>query len=187
MPIPSSIIPVLEGMVGFQIGSADGGSIQGSQPVADWVELVKAVLGLSTFRYNTDYQFVLSTDVDSDGEVVDAGATDLIAGLGEMITTVATDAAGWWVYADVDSDTFAGQSALDNDIVALVHVIDVTTTGVSEFYPAIWLSGAGGGAGTNAYGQTGIRLNTGLTTSFDGVDGNDPAASAFRVWTLFRD
>ena len=187
MATPQQIIPKLEGMVGYMTGSADGGSIQGSTAVTEWVRLVKHLLEGPAFRYLTDLQFILSADVDDTGEVIDTSATHLIACLGEMVSTIATDTAGWFGYTDGDSDTIEiGAAALPDDIACLIHVQDVNTTGTSEFYPAIFLAGGAGTAGAATYGLTGITLDTGLTVWCDGDGGADVATDGFRVWTLFR-
>lgn len=182
MATPAQIIPQIEGLVGFQIGSADGGSIQGNQIVADWVQLVKAQLSLSSFRYLTDFEFTLLNDVDADGEQL-TSATHLCAALCEMVTTIATDGDGWVVFSDQDSYTFAGNTALNDADVAMIHVSDVVTTGVSEFYPGIWL---GGTSDDGTYSNAGINLATGLTVAADGNNNGAFALDALRVWVLFR-
>ena len=182
---PQQIMMRLDGMIGYQLGSADGGSIQGNQSVADWVTLVKALLQTSSFRYLDDLEFRLLPDVDATGETGADDATDLIAYLVEMVTTIATDTTGWIHFDDADTNTFAGNSALDNSTIAAVKVVDVTTTGVSEFYPGIFLAGATS-VTANAYRRTGYPLTTGLVVSGDGIDAGAFATDACRVWVLYR-
>lgn len=183
MATPSALIPRLEGMVAHQIGSGDGGTTQGNQIVADWVTAVKYLLQHSTKRYLDDYQFNLLDDVDETGVPL-TSATHLLAALAEMTTTIATDGDGWLSFADLDSQTFDGTVALDNATVAIISISDVVTTGVSEFYPAIWF---GGQSDDGTYDQSGINLATGLTVAADGVNGGAFAANALRVWVLTRD
>ena len=183
MATPQQIIPKLEGMVGYMTGSADGGSIQGSTVVTEWVRMLKALLEGPDFRYLTDLEFLLLDDVDTTGENI-SDATHVIAALIEMVTTIATDGAGWITFEDAQSITFAGTAALNNAVVAVVHVSDVTTTGTSEFTPAIWLAGKADGG---AYSTTGLDLpNTGLCVSGDGNDAGAFAANACRVFVLYR-
>jgi hypothetical protein len=181
---PEQIYARLDGMIGFQTGSADGGSIQGNQSVCDWVMLVKALLKTASFRYLDDLEFGLLDDVDTTG-VPQADATHIIAALVEMVTTIATDAYGWIHFDDADTNTFVGSSALDNTTILAIGVKDVTTTGVSEFYPWIFLAGATGVA-TATYSRTGIPLSTGLTVSGDGMDAGAFATDACRAWILYR-
>lgn len=184
---PEQIYARMDGLIGFQTGSADGGSIQGNQSVCDWINGVKLLLKTSSFRYLDDFEFDLLDDVDDTATVVSASATHLIAALGEMVSTIATDTAGWWGFTDADTDTIEmGAAALPDDVVALIHIRDVATTGVSEFYPVIFYAGAGGAAGAATYGRTGITLDTGLVTWADGDGGNDIATDGLRCWVLYR-
>jgi len=182
---PEQIYARLDGMIGYQLGSADGGSIQGNQSVSDWVTLVKALLKTSSFRYLDDLEFRLLPDVDTTGETGADDATDVIAILVEMLTTIATDTAGWIHLDDADTNTFVGTAALDNSTIAVIKVVDVTTTGVSEFYPVIFFAGATS-VTANTYRRTGIPLTTGLVVSGDGVDAGAFATDACRVWVLYR-
>jgi len=184
---PQQIFSRLDGLIGYQTGSADGGSIQGNSAVSEWARLVKEYLKGPTCRYLTDLEFDLVPDIDDTATVVSATATHLIAACGEMLTTIATDTAGWWGFTDADTDTIEiGAAALPDDIAALIHIKDVATTGVSEFYPVIFFAGAAGTAGAATYSQTGIGLDTGLVTWADGDGGNDIATDAFRAWVLYR-
>ena len=188
MATPEQIIPKLEGMVGFQIGSADGGSTQGNAIVTEWVRLVKELLKGPSFRYLTDLQFGLSDDVDSTGVVISTSATHLIAGLIETAGAFTTDGTGWVGWSDADSDTVDFSGADDNDIMLKVHAGSVATSGVSEFTPVILMAGIGGSTDgtTTTYSDTGISLAVGLTVAADGDDGTEIAADAVRVWTLYR-
>ena len=181
---PEQIFSRMEGMIGFQTGSADGGSIQGNQVVNDWVQMCKYLLRTPGFRYLTDYEFTMLDDVDATGVPI-ADATDLIAVLVEMVSTIATDSAGWIHFDDADTNTFAGSAALDNTSVGAISVVNVVTTGVSQFYPWIFLAGASPVTVTQ-YATTGIRLTTGLTVSGDGIDAGAFATDACRVWVLYR-
>ena len=188
MATPQQIIPKLEGMVGYMIGSADGGSVQGNSIVTEWVKLVKLLLEGPNFRYLTDFEFVLSDDVDSTGVVIDTSATHFIAGLIETAGAFTTDATGWVGWSDADSDTVDFSGADDNDIMLKVHTGSVAATGVSEFTPVICMAGIGGSTDgtTTTYSDAGISLAIGLTVAADGDDGTEIAADAVRVWTLYR-
>jgi hypothetical protein len=183
---PEQIYARLDGMIGFQTGSADGGSIQGSQTVCDWVMLVKALLKTSAFRYLDDLEFMLADDVDASSTVVDTTATHFIGALIEMVSTIATDASGWIFFADADSDTVAGDTALNDDMFVVIHVVNVLTTGVSQFYPVLSWAGAAGTAGTDTYEASGIALNTGLCVGGDGIANGAFATDACRAWVLYR-
>lgn len=186
MSTPAQIMPRIEGMLGYQTGSADGGSIQGASTLETWVNLVRVLLQSPDFRYLDDLQFTQSSDVDDDassGNDLITDATHLIGGVAEMISTVATDSHGWLVYVDADTLTIDLNAALVDTTVAVISIVDVTTTGVSEFTPFLFLAGA---SDTTSYGKTGIALTTGLSLAFEGNSQGAPAASALRVWTLYR-
>jgi L-fucose isomerase-like protein len=173
---PQALFPILEGIAG-RLANAD-------QNVSDWVRMVKLQMSGANYRYNTDYGITLLEDVDETGEP-QADATDLLAALVIMKGTIATDAAGWVVFVDADSNTFDGTAALPNTVVAAIQVKDVANTGVNEYYPMIFFSGATQ-VSTAAKGLTGIRLNTGLTVSCDGVNGGNPATNALDVLIIYR-
>ncbi len=187
MATPAQIIPVLEGLVSFQIGSADGGSIQGSQIVATWVNAVKWLLGQPNFRYLDDLVFTLMDDVDEAG---DAGAnigdaTHIIAYLTEVLSNdLGVDADAWVAFQDLDATSaFDASAALNNATVAIHSIKDVGVSGVSEFYPGILF---GGTSDDGTYGQTGINLATGLLVVADGMDGGALNADVARTWVLTR-
>ena len=178
---PHQIIPILEGLVSYTISS--GTAIQGSQSVADWVHMVKYLLKTEAYRGLTDLELELLPDVDEDGGVLaSAAATHLIAALIECTSTIATDGEGHVTFANAATDTQS--TTLGVDVAALVSVQDVATTGVSEFYPVIWLAGQSDDA--SVYSRTGINLDTDLTVTCDGNAGGSPATDFCRVWVLIR-
>ncbi len=187
MATPAQIIPVLEGLVSFQIGSADGGSIQGSQIVATWVNHVKSLLYQPNFRFLTDLVFTLMADVDEVGAASAniSDATHIIAYLTECLSAdTGVDVDGWVAFQDLDATSaFDGAAALDNATVAVHSFKDIGTSGVSEFYPGILL---GGTSDDGTYGQTGISLATGLLVVADGMDGGVLNADVLRTWVLTR-
>ncbi len=181
---PEQLIPKMEGMLGYMLGSADGGSVQGNTSVTEWVRLVKELLKGPDFRYLTDLEFQPLADVDDTGVETASTATHLIACLGEMVSTIATDTSGWFGAADVSGDTIElGAAALGDDVIFVNHFQDVATTGVSEFYPMLFLAGSSDGG---TYGTTGVSLSTALTFWSDGDGGNDTALNGFRIWVVYR-
>mgnify|MGYP001566448491 CR=1 FL=1 len=189
---PEQIYSRLDGLIGYQTGSADGGSIQGSQVVADWVQLVKVLLKSPSFRYLDDFEFKLFDDLDegATGAPDEANdATHFIAALVEMTSTVATDAEGRFSLDDSDAFTIgtANPTVLQDTMFGCLAIDNVTTTGVSEFYPLFsWAGRAGDGAGTLAYSQQGLALTTGLAAGFTGTSGGVPATDSCRAWILYR-
>ena len=172
-------ISVLEGIVGTL-------NIDTNQSAADWLQMVKYLLRTEAFRDLDDIQVQILNDIDDTGVAI-TDATHLIACLGEMNSTIATDTAGWFGAADADSDTIElGAAALPDDVIFVNHIRDVATTGVSEYYPMIFLAGAAGTAGGAAYGRTGITLDTGLTFWADGDGGNDIATDGMDCVVVYR-
>ncbi len=186
---PQQLIPKLEGLLGYHLGSADGGSIQGSTVVTEWVRLVKAMLEGPDFRYNTDYEFRLFPDID-EGAAVDAidgesTATHLIAALAEVTVLITTDGHGWIEFAQAPTlNTALGGTAPADTHLATVSLVNPTTVGTSEFYSAIWQAGAADG---ESYSTTGINLgSTGFGIGMEGNSAGVPAADTCRVWCLYR-
>lgn len=185
MATPTQIFPTIEGLIGFQLGTASSGATtaRGRSTVTSWIKSIREVFEEPDYRYLTDLQFRKLLDVDETGETI-TDATHLIAALIEMTSTIATDGAGWVAFDDSVSFTFDGTAALPNTVVSVVSVNDVQTTGVAEYYPCQWYAGAADGG---AYAATGIFLpNTGLAVAADGNDGGNPAANALNVYVLYR-
>ncbi len=186
---PEQIIPKIEGLLGYMLGSADGGSIQGNQIVADWVTMVKALLSTSNFRYLTDLEFKPFLDLDEGATGADDEAneaTHFIAALVEMTSTIATDSEGRVFFADSDALTVgtANPLVLTDDHFLMITLNNVTTTGVSQFYPILnWA----GNSDDGTYSTQGINLATGLAAGCGGQSGGVPAANAVRAWILYRE
>ena len=176
---PSQIFPILDGLLGFSLGSSDvqagTNTAQGSQTVETWVRGVKELLRSFRYRDLDDIQIEQIEDLDQDGGVLaSAAATHYIAILIENIALAAE--AAWVIVANAATDTFVGTSALDNDVVAAIRIPTITTTGVSEFW------------GSVAYAslEAGVPTSTDITVSADGQDGGDPETNALRAWLIFR-
>ncbi len=186
---PEQLIPKMEGMVGYMLGSADGGSIQGSSVVTEWLRLVKEMLKGPNFRYLTDLEFRLFNDIDEgaavDGIDGEASATHLIAALIEITVAITTDGHGWVEFAQVPTlNTGIGGGTVADTHLSTISVVDPTTTGASEFYPVIWMAGAADGEN---YSTTGYNLGTtGFGIGFEGNTAGAPAADTCRVWCLYR-
>lgn len=170
MPSPSAVIMAMEGMIATQATGAGG-----RQEPAIWVEMMKALLRAPGARDETDFQFVLADDVDESANVIDAAATHI---LGILIEQDSADAErDFVVITDGDSNTLAGESALDNDDVAVLQVRAAATDGTPEYVGVAYVGGPD---------TLGFPLDTGLTIGADGRDGTSPAADDVRVWVLYR-
>lgn len=168
MASPHQIIPMMEGMVSTM-------STIGSQVAGDWVRMMKQVMHRVSIRDETDWEFMALSDIDEDG-AAETNAAPLISCTmlyGALIGTNSADAELDWVqFADADTDTFAGGSALDNDVLAILELPAAATDGTEELHAAIWPGG--------------LICATGLTVSADGQDGTNPAADDIRGWVVFR-
>ena len=185
MPSPSAIIPVLEGFVSTSTGSGVR-----TQNVSTWVEMVKALLRAPDYRDLTDLQFELLSSVTDVGIPTATTATHLIAALWEISGDLGTDTGAYLGFSDALTDTWLTSTALttQEDTITLISARDLTTTGVSEYYPLIFLAGSAGvEASTTAYSSTGMALTTGLTAWANGKDTNAVTAASCRVWVLYRD
>ena len=170
MPSPQAIIPVLEGMVSTQATGAGG-----RQEVGLWVEMCKALLRAPGIREETDIQFVLADDVDETANVIDAGATHVLA---VLVETDSADAERDWVaITDADSNTFDGTLALDNDDIIVIQPRAAATDGTPEYVGMVFVGGPD---------TLGFPLDIGLSIGADGRDGTNPAVDDLRVWVLYR-
>ena len=188
---PEQILPLIEGSVGYMLGSANAtgsAAAQGHTIVTTWLEMIKVLLKSPNFRYLDDLQWTCSDDVDQSAEVVSASATHFIAGLIEVMGAFTTDGTGWVGWTDADTDTVDYSTTLGNDQMLLLHVGSVATAGQSEFASVIYPAGIGGSTDgtTTTYSDAGLSLSIGLCVSADGDDGTDIATDAVRIWTLFR-
>lgn len=165
MPTPSQIIPVMEGLVGTAATSTAG-----KQAVATWVEMCKVLLRDPDVRDVTDLQFVIVDDLANAADVVDTGATHLLA---LLIDQDAADAERDWVAVlDADSGTFLGDSILGNNNVVLIQPPVAATDNTSEYWGVVFAQP--------------LSLETGLSIGADGRDGTAPAANDLRVFCLYR-
>ena len=161
---PSTLIPTIEGMVSTMPTNAP-------QSVAEWIKDVKSLLRLTSLRDQSDWAFSAINDVDETADVIRSGASTVYA---LLIANVNADSeTNFFCLSNATSNTFAGESLLDDDDVFAFQIPAAATSGTEEFHGFIF--------------PAGILCGTGICLGADGRAGTSPGADEVRAWVLYRE
>ena len=173
MPASTVVIPQLEGYLGTLVNSGvtGGPSVLQTEPVFEWINVVKRLMRQPLTRDLTDWNMFATGSVikTSATNVVYTGVSTLYAILFGSINTAK---AQWEAIYDHAAKTFDATAALDALTRGLVYQPAAASASAREYMGVVW--------------EQGIPFATAISIAAEGFDGTDTSANDVSAVVIYR-